>query len=379
MSARRRLKVLQLAGAAGMFGAERWILALGRHLPRDQVETTIGTIRDVRDEIPPLSIHAGRMGFPNLMIDAYGKLSLPAIPKLRRYIREHRIDVLHTHGYKTDIIGVLATRGTDCVLVSTPHGWSTNAGVRLQVYEALGRASFAAFDAVVPLSDGLARGLAGVPWVRRRVRVIRNGVDLAEVAECESVDAELTALKSRGIRIYGYIGQLIERKRVDTLVRAFAEIADDAKRLYIVGDGPRRRALEALAASLGQADRVRFTGFRENRLSLLRGFDVFVLASGLEGIPRCLMEAMAISVPIVSSDIEGSRALVRHDETGLLFPVGDHRALAARLRELDDAPELGARLARAGRQRVEREFSASRMADEYLDLYRELVGCATCS
>lgn len=379
MNGKGKLRVMQLGGSAGMFGAERWILALGKHLPREEVEVTVGVIQDVRDRQAPLSIHAERAGLQTFVVEAFGKLSLPAIPRLRQYIRAHRIDVLHTHGYKTDILGALAARGTGCLLVSTPHGWSVDAGFKLQMYEALDRASFAAFDAVVPLSDSLARGLAGLPWLGRRLRLIRNGVDLAEIAESSVVDPELAVMRSQGTRIYGYIGQLIERKRLDTLIRAFALGAGDARRLYLVGDGPQRAQLEALASSLGLADRVVFTGFQEDRLRFLRGFDIFVLPSALEGIPRCLMEAMAASIPVIASNIDGNSALVKHGETGLLFELGDHRALAACLGELEQNPDLGRRLALAGRDLVTRRFSASRMAGEYLDLYRELLACATYS
>lgn len=368
---------MQLGGSADMFGAERWILALGKHLPTEEVEVTVGVIQDVPGCQAPLSAHAERAGLRTFVIEAFGKLSLSAIPKLRGHIREYRIDVLHTHGYKTDILGALAVRGTDCLLVTTPHGWSVGSGPKLQFYEALDRVSFAAFDAVVPLSDSLAGGLARLPWLGRRLRVIHNGVDLGEISASTEVDRRLAAVKTQGARVYGYVGQLIQRKRLDTLIRAFALCAGDAHRLYLIGDGPQRVELEALADSLGLSDRVVFTGFQEDRLRFLRGFDVVVLPSVLEGIPRCLMEAMAASIPVIASNIDGNRALVKHGETGLLFEAGDYHALASCLADLEENPGLGQRLALAGRDLVTRRFSASRMAGEYMDLYRELLACAT--
>ena len=370
----RRIRVLQLGGPMGLFGAERWILALSRHLPADAVQSFVGVVKDAPGGVPPLCEQAERLGLQTAVFDAPGRLSLSAIPQLRAFIRDNGVDVLHTHGYKTDILGVLATRGLPCALVSTPHGWSADAGLKVQLYEALDRVAFAWCDSVAPLSEDLMAGLRRIPWAARRARLIPNGVDLSEITESDEVADELAEFRSAGGRAIGYVGQLIPRKRIDTLLRAFAGVADDRTRLYLVGDGAARPELEALAAELGQRERVRFTGFREDRLAFLRGFDLFVLPSALEGIPRCVMEAMAAGIPVVASDIEGSRTLVRSGETGLLFPVGDHEALRAGIRSLLDEPATRARLASAARDLVNERFSAERMARDYLRLYGDLLG-----
>ncbi|MCD6733541.1 MAG: glycosyltransferase [Burkholderiaceae bacterium] len=374
MGTGRRIRVLQLGGPAGMFGAERWILALARYLPATEVETVVGVIQDMPGGGPaPLCAHAAQLGLPTVQFEAPGRLSVAAIGQLRRFIRDRQVDIVHSHGYKSDLIGVLATRGLPCRLVSTPHGWSTDAGIKLQVYEALDRLAFAGCDAIAPLSDDLAAGLARLPWARRRTRLIPNGVDLSEVTDSDRVAAEVGALRAGGVEVFGYIGQLISRKRIDTLIRAFASLPGEHRRLYLIGDGPERAELEALAESLGQAGRIRFTGFRDDRLEFLRGFDLFVLPSSLEGIPRCVMEAMAAGIPVVASDIEGTRTLVKDGETGLLFEVGDHAGLAAQIERLMGDPALRARLAAAARALVQERFSAARMAGDYLRLYRDVL------
>jgi len=370
-----KLRVLHLGSPAGMFGAERWILALCRYLPDSEVESVIGVVQDdPHGGVPPLCQHAEKLGFRTLTVHAPGKLSLGAIGQLRRFIVQERIDVLHTHGYKSDILGVFAKRGTQCVVVSTPHGWSVDAGIKLRVYEGLDRLAFAGCDAVVPLSDDLHAGLAGLPWVRRRLHLISNGVDLSEVEAAATIAAPVARARQAGAKVYGYIGQLITRKRVDTLIAAFGALPFQNKELFIVGDGPERAELERLARETGQADRIHFEGFRDDRLNYLRGFDVFVLPSSLEGIPRCVMESMAAAVPSVVTDIEGCRALVMNDKTGLLVPVGDHQALADALGRLAADVDFANRLGTEGRQHVRKVFSAERMAREYRELYGRLRG-----
>ena len=117
-----------------------------------------------------------------------------------------------------------------------------------------------------------------------------------------------------------------------------------------------------------------FLGYRTDRLELLKRFDVFVLPSSLEGIPRCLMEAMAARVPVVASDIPGCNDLVTSDETGLLFACGDEDALAVALNELATDPNKSDRLAANARQLIDEQYSASVMAGEYASLYAELTG-----
>jgi glycosyltransferase involved in cell wall biosynthesis len=372
------LRVLQLGSPNGLFGAERWILALVRHLPRDRVESLVGVVRDdPAAGRAPLLARAEALGLESVEVDAPGRLSVAAVAGLRRLIRERAIDILHTHFYKTTILGAFAVRGTGCRLLATPHGWNTDAGLKLQAYEWAERLAFARADAVAPLSVELERGLARLPWLRERLTLIPNGVDLDEVTASDDVADEVRDARAAGAFVVGYVGQLIGRKRVDTLIDAFAAMHVPDKRLFVVGDGPDRTALERRAHEAGLGGQVTFTGFRDDRLSLLRGFDAIVLPSLLEGIPRCLMEAMAAGVAMVATDIEGTRELVEHQTTGLLFPPGQAAMLAAHLDTLAGDPDLRDRLVRAARHRVETRFSGAAMAGRYLELFQTLAADGT--
>jgi glycosyltransferase involved in cell wall biosynthesis len=349
-------------------------LALARHLPRTRIESTVAVIKDSPTlGAPPLCEHAAGLGLPTKVFESHGKLSLSAVGQIRRFIRDAKIDVLHTHGYKSDLIGYLAARGTLCRTIATPHGWSVNAGLKLNLYEALDRICFHFIDAVAPLSDDLFSGLARLPALRAKLHLIRNGVDLTELDSTGSTPPEIQAWRAEGAIVIGYVGQLITRKRVDLLLRAFQRLDVSGKRLCLVGDGPQRAEFERVASDLGEARRVAFLGYREDRLALLKGFDLFVLASDLEGIPRCLMEAMGAGIATVASDIPGCRELVEEGITGLLFDAGDAESLARQMNRLIGDPTLRERVARAGRDRIRRTYSAEAMAGSYLDLYERLM------
>jgi glycosyltransferase involved in cell wall biosynthesis len=142
----------------------------------------------------------------------------------------------------------------------------------------------------------------------------------------------------------------------------------------VLGSGEQEAELRSLSQDLGLAETVHFLGFRTDRLAWMRGFDAFVLPSILEGIPRCLMEAMAAGVPAVASDIAGCSRLVNPGEAGFLFPPGDVSSLAQHLQALWRDADLRQRLGRAGQQRIRTRHSAERMAREYETLFRELAG-----
>jgi glycosyltransferase involved in cell wall biosynthesis len=102
--------------------------------------------------------------------------------------------------------------------------------------------------------------------------------------------------------------------------------------------------------------------------------DVYVLSSTREGLPNTVLEAMAMEVPIVATDVDGVREAVAHDREALLVPARDPNRLAEGIRALLDNPELGKRLSRAAREKVEREFSFSSRMQHVEDIYRKVLG-----
>jgi len=178
--------------------------------------------------------------------------------------------------------------------------------------------------------------------------------------------------------VIGYAGALIPEKGVDLLVRACAGLPDAGWRLAIVGDGPERAQLGALAGTLGIGDRVDFFGQRASTQmpDVYPAFDVLVLPSlsrpnWKEQFGRVLIEAMACGVPVIGSD-SGEIPNVIGD-AGLIFPEGDMVALRDSIAHLLADPEQRARYAEAGRQRVLAEFTQAQIAAATVRVYREIL------
>jgi glycosyltransferase involved in cell wall biosynthesis len=193
-----------------------------------------------------------------------------------------------------------------------------------------------------------------------KLREIPNGHDPARftgtIARTE-LRAELGAAPSDVIAIS--VGRLIELKRHTDLLVAVAELRGRGwpLKLWIVGDGPLRNALEAEASALGLASAVHFLGQREDVPDLLRLADVFVFTSESEGLPNAVIEAALAGCPIVATDIPGVRAIVADSATGLLVPVRRPKELAMAIERTLQDPQASLCRAQAARAMAEERFS----------------------
>lgn len=225
--------------------------------------------------------------------------------------------------------------------------------------------------------------LMSSPFISRyrdKCTTIPYGVDFESLSFHDGDAARVEAIRRRhGDRIVLFVGVLRPYKGLEVLIRAMKNIAG---RLLIVGRGPQQSRLEGLARQLGVEDRVIFLGEvcqSEHRV-LLHACDVFVLPSidRSEAFGIAQLEAMVCGKPVVASDLPtGVRFVNRHGVTGFLTPPGDVHSLAHAINRLLDDPELRAGFGRAGRERVQREFTLEQMVARTLKVYQEALSSGT--
>jgi glycosyltransferase involved in cell wall biosynthesis len=230
-------------------------------------------------------------------------------------------------------------------------------------------------DAVVALSEGVREELVEDCALNpERTVTIHNPVDVAGIAAATKVVKDsIQEVSSNGPLIVG-CGRLHWQKGFDLLIKAFANLDDVKTRLVILGEGPERDALEALARSRGVADRVLMPGFESHPEKWLAQAALFVLPSRWEGFGHVLVEALAAGVPVVSARAPHGPADILDDgETGLMVPTGNAEALGAAIDRLLLDKGLRGRLVEAGRKTAER-FSLSVIAGRYGDLIEDVAG-----
>ena len=286
--------------------------------------------------------------------------------EVARLCRRLRPDVVHTHGYRADVVDAPVARRLGIPVVSTAHGF-TGGDVKNRFYQWLQRRALRRFDAVAAVSRTLVDDLAdgGIP--RERLWYVQNGYapdpPLGGDAACRAL-----GLTPDGFRV-GWVGRLSVEKGPDVLIEALRQLGDVPVTVSFVGAGPLQPALEARAVALQVADRIRWHGLVPGAGRLLRAFGAFALTSRTEGTPMALLEAMAAEVPIIAAGVGGVPDVVSPNEA-LLVPPEDPRAVATALREVFGNPAAARRRARAARERVEQEFGLAAWLGRYEAVYR---------
>jgi glycosyltransferase involved in cell wall biosynthesis len=209
----------------------------------------------------------------------------------------------------------------------------------------------------------------------RKLAVVRNGIDVPPTARSRNPALRAELVRGRPDYVVLTPARLHEQKGHAYLLAAAAQVPEAT--FVLAGEGPLRAELERLAGELNIADRCVFLGYRSDVSDLLAAADLLALPSLFEGLPVSVLEAMAAERPVVATAIGGTDEAVTHELTGLLVPPRDPAALAAAIRRLRADPPLARRLAAAGRERVEREFSSWVTAHDVMQIYDEVMGAAT--
>ena len=216
--------------------------------------------------------------------------------------------------------------------------------------------------ATVVLPSNVLWAIAADVWrlPKRNLRLVPNGIDLARFSYKPG-----TASPGAPGGVVGTVAGLRAEKNLARLIRAFCCLPGDlARELVIAGDGPEHAGLQALAASLGAADRVRFLGYVSDPSALYARFDVFAMSSDTEQMPLSLLEAMATGLPVAATDVGDIAKIVADANRPFIGPLDD-ASLAQAIGMLLADRELRDGIGRANRARVEREYSQQAMFDAY--------------
>lgn len=375
MTTNKKINILEFICSTGFYGAERWILALAKHLPRDWVRCDLAiTLENDSNDLDLIKKYRQECG-EAFEVPMSHRFDITVVNRLVKLIKQRDIDIIHTHGYKSDILGLLAARKAGIKNITTPHGYDDPDLLKLKLFNWLGSKSMQFATAVAPLSPQLVKDSKRAGVKQDKIHYIQNGVDLSEVdAQRQKENPFKNSSENSSEKRIGFIGQMISRKNIFNILDIFNELATEKEsvRLILVGDGELRSELEAYSEKLSNRKKIDFLGFRQDRLELLQSFDLFVMTSKLEGIPRCLMEACAMGIPVAAYNIPGIDQLVTHEATGLLADPGDKKTLKSYWEKLLFDKVFAQTLAENARNNVNEHYSAQRMANEYIDLFKKL-------
>lgn len=376
------MKVLHIKCSAGFWGPDRQVLRLARVLQQVDISMEILVLYRRGPDMPqthPLVARTTALGIPAIQFPDRGKVAVDALVRLRRYLSSERIAIIHTHDYKGNLLGALATAGLGVHHIASARGY-TERTLALRLYKSIDLITLRFVPQIVTVSDHVRRQLitAGLP--PDRIVTIYNAIDVASFASLVANGNLAPWRRELGLSASNFlvtiVGRLTPEKGHADFLQAASEIyrAIPESRFLVVGGGPLATDLQSQARSLGLGGIALFLGYLEDVANVMAVSDVIVISSRREGLPNVLLEALSLGKPVVATEVGGIPEVIEDRETGVLVPAGNPEALAQAVIELYNRPDIAEKIGLQGRQLVEQSFSTRAFARQMVDLYSQVLG-----
>lgn len=354
------MNILHIVNSLEVGGLEKFVVDLTQQL------TTVNHV---------VACLSDRGGFFNningecLYLDVPPGLSFFTVLKLKKIILEKSIDIIHTHNQGPQFYGSLAGKITCTPIVHTKHGQNLSNSRRRFYLEKF--SSYLTNTIITVSVDAEEICLDHLKIPKDKVQTILNGVD----GDAFYKFPDKLKHQEESPFVIGTVGRLAPEKNHQCLLDACSRLLKDNYNILvkIVGDGPLREQLASECKKQGLADVVEFLGVQKDILGAMNGFDLFVLPSLTEGISLTLLESMACELPVVATNVGGNPEVVVEGITGLLVPSADSKALANAISFFVDSPEKCKEMGINSRKRALESFNMSKVARQYLDVYRRAL------
>jgi len=376
------IRVLHLIDSGGLYGAEMMLLDLVREQIRAGLYPVLLSAGGLDEDEKPIESEARKLGIPVETVRMRAGLNIIKAYRVLSYAKAQGFDLLHSHGYKFNILlGMIPRIVRKIPLITTLHGY-VGAGVwsRLKLYQLVERMVLPHLDGIVFVSGNIRNNPLLNGFRAKHEVTILNGIDCAKVT-AGAADSGSVSLRDvfpgepEGNIYLGAAGRLSPEKGFDLLIDVFGRLQSGVPqlRLVIIGEGELRRQLVNKAASMGLAGKIRFPGFISPAYRLISELDGLVMPSFTEGLPMTLLEACILRKRIVASDVGSiSEALAAYASSVVVKP-GDAEMLQQAIKELIiDNASIEADI---GDWDCDR-FGAARMAGDYHGFYAEIIAAA---
>lgn len=303
---------------------------------------------------------------------------ISGVIKLYKLIKKNNYDLIHTHTAKAGIIGAAAGFLAGVPVVHTYHGlpfYSHQGRITYVFYFGLEIVSSFLRTAVLSQNKKDYEFIRKIKLLNRKVIFEGNGVDIETIEKNASMaNNEIDSFIYGGQVVIICVARFEPVKKIETVISAMEWLVQQNKNVkcIIAGKGIMENHLKKMIGEKRMNEHIKLL-YTSNIHSLIKRADIFVLASVKEGIPRSVMEAMALSKPVVATDVLGTNELVVHEKTGILVPLGDQSAMNSALMRLIENKRLRCQLGENGCERIKKEFNEKKIVDLWEELYREII------
>lgn len=363
-----QIKVLHLVSSGGLFGAEQVMLTLAGST--DGITHVIGALNNQHNPHLEIIEEAQKRGFNTAVFESKGPFDFSTIGHVAKYVLQNNINIIHTHNYKSNLIGAWAARKSRKKWIATIHGW-IGTDAKLRWYEKIDGFILKFAHQVVCVSDANYQSLLGRGFMSAKLTVIANGIDLKRFSQGQSNIQLKQELGVENKIVLTIVGRLAPEKGHEILFKAMTQVIKQNSnvKLLVIGDGPLKNTLEEQTKVLGLFDYVVLAGLRKDMPDIYGICDILINASFTEGLPMTILEAMAARLPVIATDVGGVGKVIKNQENGMLLQAGNPEALAGAIIELAGDEKMRQRFAQKAYQDACDRFSDARMAVQYQEIY----------
>lgn len=365
------------------FGAGRALLDLAKEAVDRGHQAVIGATRkiDTFESQANLVEEAKESGIPVILVDDIFTRDFRQINEstveLEEVFARKQFDLIHSHAAIPAFAAALVSKNVyNRILphVSTVHAWSPEKPKWMKLQDAFILNNVVAVQAV---SHNVADFLVDEGVKKELVKVIYNGCNFSRIDRLTSLEAAASfeSVDSKPFRI-GTVADLSERKGIKYLIEAISMLPEGLRsklEVIIVGDGPEKENLKAEAESLGISNNIHFIGYSQNPFQHVVSFDLFILPSLSEGLPVSLVEAMYLKVPVLATNVQGNREIMRDGINGILVPPGDSWSITQGIMEFFHCKLKYQSKAEQAYQWIMENFDRSASFDRIFNLYQKIA------
>ncbi len=298
-----------------------------------------------------------------------------AIGLLREHLAAHKVDILCTHDYRTQILGYMATRGRATRWVAFSRG-ATTENFKVKLYQKLAALVIRFADKIVAVSDSERRKLHRYGVREDKIAVVHNAIDTDLIGLVEKVDLRERFNFPHDSIICVSAGRFSREKGQIYLAKAALEAVRKNKRLrfLLFGDGPDLEEIKEYISQMDYQGKVICPGFEKNLLGCLKGADILVNPSLSEGLPNVVLEAMALRIPVIATSVGGVPELIKHGENGMLVSPGDDKSLSNAILKLVEFWPLHDKLIQSAFETIRDKFSFEGQLRGLMLVYQAALG-----
>ena len=375
MAKERKINVLHLRDSPWVDGPGRTILESASRINSGKYGYFIGAFCKRNSMGNPFINAASDRNLNIFRINESHSLDWTILSQIKHLIVREKIDIIHTHEVRSDVIGLIAGKMSGVPVMTTLHGWIQN-GFKGKLFTKLDQVILRFFDHVITVSGKMKEEVLRFGLSQERVTVLHNALVIENFRRNQE-DGSFRQEIGVGDKtlLAGNIGRLSPEKGQADFIRAAAEILKHCKnaKFALIGSGSDETYLKELVDELNIRDSVIFTGYRNDMLQVYNSLDIVVQSSRTEGMPNVVLEALAMEVPVIATDVGGTSEAVKDNDTGVLISPGNPEEIAAKISEFIGNKGAFKEMAKKGRERVEAKFGFDERTKKLSQIYDRMI------